>query len=806
MLIFKLKSGAERRGAMDWMELFGHTTTVRHESQDEPLVVARGRGSAFRRAVATGPRNVINLKGSVLEGQARDLGAPADVSIEVDPQPNANGRHPVSGHFEYIRRDGRRRIPTRMDFSGETESLEGETIVLDVNAAMPAGRASLDVGEAAAEGADSFEIIIDRSSPEEGEVGVDDVIDDYVGGLREFEQDLKASPVSELVYLPTAGVFGEAILGLSNASEYVDPRRFYNWQDSPIPNAAPQIVALDMNQHRAGEVADDLEPTVPESTLEQQAPIAYPLPTSLTEAFQALQNGAMFRDMSKADQFATVLGNLSEMANQTAQLAGKLSGEAAKNGLDAAVSLGNRVASMTESALKSNAAPPPLTPTEKAGALANLDEISEDPAPQQPVSDNDEAKGDAMGTPISRNGTGQNKDEPSDSPTSEDEELLSKVLAPLPGPDDGRRLVAQIFFKTRQPDADTVQAQLAALDTEDRLVLDRLRDRDWPHLNDSTWEVHGFADARGDRTGEDPTLNQTLSRRRVQSVAGYLLDLHGGGAEFGEEAKWMIKAYGDRFSDPSDRSGFPYDRRVDIFVTVGEVTGSSILPFTDEEVDHRVRSRLATLAQNAQRSISLDDAALHAENEIMLYAKAKELQELLLGGATLSDIGGEPGLDDLRFLLMNQAGGADNLQSLMGLIRRTGRPRSNSDFTTATGQLLWIVRDQVSKVNDPFYRLLYLDPLEGKDPNDPPFFNASPEPEDYEDYPPSFDDLSDEKQQAVIDAGLRSDYVSGVDHRDQMRPHLDKRQRLVDEAKEKLDPFPRLRQKIENRPSNEWLR
>ncbi len=209
--------------------------------------------------------------------------------------------------------------------------------------------------------------------------GIRAVCADYVAGLKADEKTSPKWDKTETVYLPTAGLFGEAILGRSNASEFIDVRRFYDWQDSPIPNAAPSIVAVDLNQNRANGVADGLAPNVEPATLAQVLPTAYPLPTSLDAALQAVQNGSMFTDMSKTSDLAGVLGNLSALASTSAQLAGNLSGEAMSKALDAATALGQQVAAMTKTALESTAASPPKTQTEKGAQINNAEHVANNP-------------------------------------------------------------------------------------------------------------------------------------------------------------------------------------------------------------------------------------------------------------------------------------------------------------------------------------------------------------------------------------------------------------------------------------------
>ncbi|MFF9120491.1 hypothetical protein ACF09Y_33810 [Streptomyces massasporeus] len=66
-------------------------------------------------------------------------------------------------------------------------------------------------------------------------------------GWKKFLAD-KALRVGDqrtnLVPLPSGGVFAEAVLGRSNSAERIDRTRFWNWQDSPIPFTATDIADL----------------------------------------------------------------------------------------------------------------------------------------------------------------------------------------------------------------------------------------------------------------------------------------------------------------------------------------------------------------------------------------------------------------------------------------------------------------------------------------------------------------------------------------------------------------------------------
>lgn len=193
---------------------------------------------------------------------------------------------------------------------------------------------------------------------------IDDMVDtDIRKGLE--------TKITDEVFLPTAGVFAEAILGRANGSEYIDLRRFWNWQDSPIPNSAPSINPITMAS-RDGGIPDNLDPNQPINTLNIMNPAPFQNPTSLNNALTALQNGNMFRDMSKSEQLATSMQNLSELAKETAKQAGTLSGNARKEALDAAIKMGQQVAKTVDNASKNKTE----TPTEKGGALNELDNMS----------------------------------------------------------------------------------------------------------------------------------------------------------------------------------------------------------------------------------------------------------------------------------------------------------------------------------------------------------------------------------------------------------------------------------------------
>ncbi|MEL6944839.1 MAG: hypothetical protein AAFO82_19450, partial [Bacteroidota bacterium] len=103
-----------------------------------------------------------------------------------------------------------------------------------------------------------------------------------------------------------------------------------------------------------------------------------------------------------------IMSKLADLANNTAQLSSNLTGQAAENALAGALELGNQVAGMMHNASNildrdaaSNTAPSPKTPTEKAAALNNLDDINRRAkANGGEIIPTDRTSAAALGTPI----------------------------------------------------------------------------------------------------------------------------------------------------------------------------------------------------------------------------------------------------------------------------------------------------------------------------------------------------------------------------------------------------------------------
>jgi hypothetical protein len=114
----------------------------------------------------------------------------------------------------------------------------------------------------------------------------------------------RPAPRSEIIPLPSGGVFAEAVLGRFNAAEKTDLTRFWNWQDSPIPLTAPEIAPLQAGSRATSE---DLRPgPLSAPVVALQSPTALPDAAGIAAIVSAVQNGNMFRDMSGLAQTAAV--------------------------------------------------------------------------------------------------------------------------------------------------------------------------------------------------------------------------------------------------------------------------------------------------------------------------------------------------------------------------------------------------------------------------------------------------------------------------------------------------------------------
>ena len=130
---------------------------------------------------------------------------------------------------------------------------------------------------------------------------------------------------SEIVPLPSGGVFAEAVLGRNNAAERLQIERFWNWQDSPIPIAAPEIAAITAGSRAQPEDVKPGQLSAPVVSI--QSPVALPDPTAMAAVAAALQNANMFRDMSGLAQTAGVAQTLQQVSAAGATAATQQAGD-----------------------------------------------------------------------------------------------------------------------------------------------------------------------------------------------------------------------------------------------------------------------------------------------------------------------------------------------------------------------------------------------------------------------------------------------------------------------------------------------
>jgi hypothetical protein len=86
-------------------------------------------------------------------------------------------------------------------------------------------------------------MLTDRSSSEKKVPITTGIIQN---ALTEFHRKAFSPPRSHIT-IPTRGVLGEAVLGTSPSAEKIDLTRFWNWQDSPIPQAS-EISPISLNR------------------------------------------------------------------------------------------------------------------------------------------------------------------------------------------------------------------------------------------------------------------------------------------------------------------------------------------------------------------------------------------------------------------------------------------------------------------------------------------------------------------------------------------------------------------------------
>ncbi len=122
----------------------------------------------------------------------------------------------------------------------------------------------------------------------------------------------RADPVIRLVDLPTRGLFAEAKLSNCNVCEEKDVTKYWDWQESPCPDCAPEIAPVSLGSRD--------RPTSPEPTsfanpiVNITNPPSAPDPIGLSSALQLLGQSDLFRDMSMSSEVSDLVSDISSGA------------------------------------------------------------------------------------------------------------------------------------------------------------------------------------------------------------------------------------------------------------------------------------------------------------------------------------------------------------------------------------------------------------------------------------------------------------------------------------------------------------
>lgn len=123
---------------------------------------------------------------------------------------------------------------------------------------------------------------------------------------------LREQTAQRIVSLPTRGAFAESKLSNCNACEERDDTRFWDWSESPCPEA-PEITGTQPGS-RARDV--EAEPSeLPNSIVNIVNPPAAPDPTGMAAALSLLGTPDIFRDMSASKEVAALLQELARGAS-----------------------------------------------------------------------------------------------------------------------------------------------------------------------------------------------------------------------------------------------------------------------------------------------------------------------------------------------------------------------------------------------------------------------------------------------------------------------------------------------------------
>jgi hypothetical protein len=139
------------------------------------------------------------------------------------------------------------------------------------------------------------------------------------------ERYLNAGELEQSTAVATGGIFGEAVLGESNAAEKIDLTRFWNWSDALPPIQPTEIAALEVPDTQP--LQTPTLPNTPASAIDL-GDITFPeLSSGIPSITGALANPELFKDMSGSKTAAALAKSALELsakgASEAAQLASK---------------------------------------------------------------------------------------------------------------------------------------------------------------------------------------------------------------------------------------------------------------------------------------------------------------------------------------------------------------------------------------------------------------------------------------------------------------------------------------------------
>ena len=157
-------------------------------------------------------------------------------------------------------------------------------------------------------------------------------VENPVDLLEHYQPNTPIEP--SRIAVPTRGVYAEAVMGACNSCERKEEERFWRWEESPLPDAPPQILPVSTDSRRA-DPANVTPSDFPMPIINLQNAPAAPDPTGLAAAMQLLGTPGLFKDINGLEGNQKNAAAALQGAMQTAQFFG---GKAADLALQAKMS------------------------------------------------------------------------------------------------------------------------------------------------------------------------------------------------------------------------------------------------------------------------------------------------------------------------------------------------------------------------------------------------------------------------------------------------------------------------------------